>query len=99
MSSGNDEVSIQPKEGDIESQNKRLPGMGIQIEIETGQAVLNLKHLKKSIEILRSALKIFTSNTKFILLMQKLVQMINRQLSESYYCTGNLTLKGCFTST
>ncbi|XP_056682892.1 uncharacterized protein [Spinacia oleracea] len=68
MSAGNAEASLQPKDKDIESQNERLQETGEGIGIVDGQGINHLKQLK-SFEILKSALKIFKSNTKFMFLM------------------------------
>lgn len=67
MSTGNTEAFLQPNTDDIESQNERQDRR-VEIGISIEQVVLNVKQLK-SVEILRSALKTFTSNTKFMLLM------------------------------
>ncbi|XP_021742262.1 uncharacterized protein LOC110708438 [Chenopodium quinoa] len=68
MNSGNVEASLLPKHDDIESQNEKLQGTEEGIGIDIRKAIVNLKKLK-SFEILKSALKIFTSNTKFMLFM------------------------------
>ncbi|XP_021726986.1 uncharacterized protein LOC110694129 isoform X1 [Chenopodium quinoa] len=68
MSEGNVEASLLPKLDDIESQNERLLGTGEGIGIDIRKAIVDIKQLK-SFEFLKSALKIFTSNTKFMLFM------------------------------
>ncbi|KAL2903214.1 Cellular tumor antigen p53, partial [Bienertia sinuspersici] len=96
MSSKNNEALLECKEDDVESQNQ-MQEMNVGIGFEIGQITLNLKQLK-SFEILKSALKIFTSNTNFMysmilsilpLFVSTVLYELKLQNSISYFNTSN----------